>query len=471
MTPRFVSRAAGFTDDQGVLAVSAFLESINADDWQDLLTGAVCADARVSALLGVSPTDDVLDVLGSYVRDLPLDVRRFAGRPLARVIAAYVRDDKRLDRVLVLADQLGQAGNEPALQAIIEDRGRPETLRTRAAFLLASRGNALADTSYWLSLPLRNDQCLLGPAMLALSEQHPDEAVRLLRLASEATMSMIELVVRDAVNHLLRRPTGADDLMAITATLQPAALEFLAELGIAEDGRPASLVLSTSSVAALPPGAPSLVPSQAPTLRVTRHMLGLFEGQLRTWAESRRWSLTDIVVIADRVDPPGNALHDAVRSNIAAGVRYQFFIPPSRKKALYLRDFKTRALDVADRRAAQELVLLHRLNVQSWRNVPYLYYVFRTATGATTIVGLRGLTKYKGIADEYEALDLAHAQAVFKHVSSSLRATGMRGSAMRALGRSQGHAQRFDDADPVLRRVLAADIQTSANIAAQLSAR
>lgn len=138
--------------------------------------------------------------------------------------------------------------------------------------------------------------------------------------------------------------------------------------------------------------------------------LGILEGSLK--------DLSQVVVVADHVEAPSDALRQAVEKNLARGVQYRFLI--SQSKAAdeldgYYQLFEALA-KIARKRSGtdvRELVNIQQLPYD-WVETPYIFYRLpaQESPDSFRYVAVRGNQRYEGIADFYSYLEPEYAHMI-----------------------------------------------------------
>lgn len=131
---------------------------------------------------------------------------------------------------------------------------------------------------------------------------------------------------------------------------------------------------------------------------VTVKSLGDIEGNLK--------QLKRVIVVADHVEAPDDALRHAVEKNFARGVQYYFLVSKSKANAElggYYKIFEALAVIVSNRSAqkikAEDLVKIQRLSYD-WEDVPHILYETADIREAKYFLA-RGNQSREGIADFY----------------------------------------------------------------------
>jgi hypothetical protein len=146
--------------------------------------------------------------------------------------------------------------------------------------------------------------------------------------------------------------------------------------------------------------------------------------------------LSRVMVMCDRVDPPGSGFLDAVKDNFANGVRYVFLVSSRatpEQVSRYERIFSNIEVAVSAEAAARaELVFtqpegdteirkerlfeVHRLH-QEWNDYPYICYEFSiddSDDGDVRYLMYRGCDLGAGIAEEYVRISPETAYSLVK---------------------------------------------------------
>jgi hypothetical protein len=135
---------------------------------------------------------------------------------------------------------------------------------------------------------------------------------------------------------------------------------------------------------------------------ISVHQLGEIEGSID--------GLTDVIVVAHRVEEPMNTLRKAVKKNLESNVEYHFLVSKSRASAeidgwvqvfLAIAHVVKKAAGSATK--ASEVVKISRLHFDH-RDTPYVFYRAAQADGQLAVVAFRGNQVDEGIAERYTRL-------------------------------------------------------------------
>lgn len=135
---------------------------------------------------------------------------------------------------------------------------------------------------------------------------------------------------------------------------------------------------------------------------ISVHDLGKIEGNIQ--------GLIRVIVPAHRVEEPSDALRQAVKKNLEAGVEYHFLVSKEHAESEldgWVLMFLSIARVVLKRKGSattpDSLVYISNLSY-SWRDTPYIFYQTETAVGQLATIAFRGNQVDEGIAERYTRL-------------------------------------------------------------------
>jgi len=148
--------------------------------------------------------------------------------------------------------------------------------------------------------------------------------------------------------------------------------------------------------------------------------LGKVEGQLS--------ALEEVIVICHKIEKPTAELLDAVRQNLASGIRYRFFVAKDNYESeckQYFRYFELIAemarLDDPSK-AIADLVTLLPLPIDWHDKPPFVFYRTRQ-NGDVRTIAYRGFTAGEGIDTKYVRVDPVLAHTVLEMLVSTVGPT------------------------------------------------
>jgi hypothetical protein len=155
-----------------------------------------------------------------------------------------------------------------------------------------------------------------------------------------------------------------------------------------------------------------------------RGLRGILDlGQLAV-IEGNAKSLVRVIVIAEHVEDPHDALLEAVKRNLALGVRYLFLVSKSHAQSeldKYFKIFQAYADVVGNSTkggSARELVQIRQLP-HNWDDAPHIFYEVRGPGDASSqFMAYRGNQIGRGIARYYTAVPACYAHTIARAILS-----------------------------------------------------
>ena len=136
--------------------------------------------------------------------------------------------------------------------------------------------------------------------------------------------------------------------------------------------------------------------------------LGKLEGSIE--------NLSEIIIIADRIEEPTNELYLSVKENLKKGVKYTFLISGSKYDSelnSYIKIFQAIAEVIKRKFNTADLIEIHPISFD-WNNYPYIFYRYiESLSGSPKIFAYMGTQLKEGIAEEYELMPPTIALQMF----------------------------------------------------------
>ncbi|MEI7870063.1 MAG: hypothetical protein WCI11_19440 [Candidatus Methylumidiphilus sp.] len=374
-----------------------YLESLNCQDWADILIDLVLEPARVARLIVTDPDEDLAVRFATHLRHLGMTTKRLVEDAIVTMFSdarTRLTGEKKYNAYrlgLFLMTSIGTESRVSIAMPLMSDYHLPDDIRVIAAAAVAE--DAAYSAVVWERLDLKGKDAVLAPtAIAALAEWDPEAALRLLSDCQLDSPDEFEYPVEMAVRALLKRENGFELLATIAG------------------GFP-------TSVQAIVGASPSFR-MLAWNRPFSRHQLGLLEGALGMHVGQR--VLSQVIVVSARIDAPDDKLRESVRENFRRGVQYLFIVPDSRwqeNKDHWFLTFKNIAQDVVNEGRSEGKGIKELIDIWSlpsdWDDVPYIFYRLSVnGSGKHEIYAVRGNEKKVGIASQYTSVPKEYAETI-----------------------------------------------------------
>ena len=374
-----------------------YLESLNCQDWADMLIDLILEPARIARLIVTDP-DENLDVrFITHLRHLSLTTKRLVEDAIEIMFSdarTRLGGEKKYNAFrlgLFIMTSIGTDTRVSIAKPLMSEYELPDDIRIMAAAAVAE--DAASSSVLWERLDLKGKDAVLAPtAIAALAERDPEIALRLLSDCSLEKPDEFEYPVEIAVRALLKRENGFELLATVAGGLPTSAQ---------------AIVGASPSFRMLAWNRP-----------FSRHQLGLLEGAFGMHIGQR--VLSQVIVVSSQIDEPDDKLRESVRENLSRGVQYLFIVPDSRwqkDKDHWFRTFENIAKDVVNEghgkgKGIEELIDIWPLP-HDWDDVPYIFYRLSVnGSGKHEIFAVRGNEKKVGIASQYSCVPKEFAEPI-----------------------------------------------------------
>lgn len=408
MSVRGYERKAGdFSRAANQQELFDYLESLNRQDWADILIDLVLEPARVARLIVTDPDEELAVRFATHLRHLGITTKRLVEDAIetmfsdARSRLTGKRQCNAYRLGLFLMTSLGTESRVLLAKPLMADRRLPDDIRIMAGAAVSE--DASNSAAIWEQLDLLGQDAILAPtAIAALAETDPEAALRLLGNCPLDRPEEFEYPVEIAVRALLKRENGFDLLAAIAGGFPRSAQ---------------AIVGASPSFRMLAWNRP-----------FSRHQLGLLEGALGVNVGQR--ALSQVIVVAARIDEPDDKLRESVRENFRRGVQYLFIVPDSRwvtDQQKWYRVFQIIAQEVVEESPAAGKGIKDLIDIwplpSDWDDVPYIFYRLSMNGGEKhEVFAVRGNEKKVGIASLYTTVPQEYAATIAHSTISAAEA-------------------------------------------------
>jgi CheY-like chemotaxis protein len=162
----------------GESAFLQYLETLNAADWQDLLTDCICGAPDAVRVFMPDRGQEPLAYSSTFLKRLGIPTQQIAGTALSRILTVGLLEEKMqlLHGAIFLSAFLPGTVMARPLMDLFGNRNAPEEFRKDALRALASHAAEIPVT-YWQQVDLEHDPTLVPIVTAALSEVAPHEAL------------------------------------------------------------------------------------------------------------------------------------------------------------------------------------------------------------------------------------------------------------------------------------------------------